>query len=46
LKIKKKINEKKIKNLQVQMQKSFSRNNFGVHPSASSPGDGASDVVL
>jgi hypothetical protein len=28
------------------MQLSFSVNNFGVRPSASNPGDGASDVVL
>jgi hypothetical protein len=28
------------------MQQSFSLNNFGVHPSASNPGDGASEVVL
>jgi hypothetical protein len=44
------IKENKIKNrkktLQVQLQLSFSLNNFGVHPSASSPGDGVSDVVL
>jgi hypothetical protein len=28
------------------MQYSFSLNNFGVRPSASSPGDGVSEVVL
>jgi hypothetical protein len=40
--------QKKIKNknLQVQMEWNFSLNNFGVRPSACSPGDGASDVVL
>jgi hypothetical protein len=28
------------------MQESFSLNNFGVRPSVSNPGDGASEVVL
>jgi hypothetical protein len=27
------------------MQQSFSLNNFGIHPSASNPGDGVSEVV-
>jgi hypothetical protein len=34
------------KNLQVQMQKSFSLNNFDVSPSAFNPGDDVSEVVL